>query len=290
MARRALQTLLSSKQPHPVARHLLLPKTPVYYFVKRKKIGSWIYGYVLRAEEHLVLVCTNSRLEGRPLQVAYEYISLVPSSSLLKQLDLIELGFVDGTELEEKESSKTLSDTTTPLAKESTPSSLTLPDESNMVRTVIHDAIPVLQDLRDGSSDFSFPEFLEDSDAALWAVHPNSTTLLAAGTTKVNVSSMDLGVPTPSENPDKGIGQTSVTAPKSNASLQSTEQILLRQIRDIIGCDPVTESKLQFAPRWILDKAIVKEKANYSYQDAYIPVSIRNVPRNSNIISSHHFF
>ncbi len=45
--------------------------------------------------------------------------------------------------------------------------------------------------------------------------------------------------------------------------LESCEQEVLKQIRKVIGDKPVSENKLQFAPRWVIDKAIEKEKKNY---------------------------
>ena len=59
---------------------------------------------------------------------------------------------------------------------------------------------------------------------------------------------------------------------------------------EVVGFKPVTEHKLQFAPRWIIDKAIHKERQNYVNQQAFVPVSIKSIPRSANVITSHHFF
>ncbi len=50
----------------------------------------------------------------------------------------------------------------------------------------------------------------------------------------------------------------------------------------------MSENKLQFAPRWVIYKAIEKEKKKY--KASVEPVSRLNLPRNANMISSHHFF
>ena len=58
----------------------------------------------------------------------------------------------------------------------------------------------------------------------------------------------------------------------------------------MIGYKPVSEFRLQFAPRWLLDKAIETEKQNYFSEGAYEEVKLNTLPRNANIISSQHFF
>ena len=70
--------------------------------------------------------------------------------------------------------------------------------------------------------------------------------------------------------------------------LESTEQILLRQMVEVVVFQPVTEHKIHFAPRGITDKTIESERKNYERKNAFIPVSIKSIPRGSNIISSHH--
>ena len=108
---------------------------------------------------------------------------------------------------------------------------------------------------------------------------------------RLQLPAMDINVPTSTEMLLKDIGETRLAGPKDfNATLSSLKQEELTRIRDLLGDSSVTESKLQFAPRWLLDESIAKEKANYVERGAYQPVSIRDVPRNSSIISSHHFF
>lgn len=56
----------------------------------------------------------------------------------------------------------------------------------------------------------------------------------------------------------------------------------------MVGNRRVRESELEFAPRWITDQAISREKANYD--GCYMETPARQLPRNANIISSHHLF
>ena len=91
--------------------------------------------------------------------------------------------------------------------------------------------------------------------------------------------------------PERHIGSTPVAPPPSlPARLESSEKIILQEIRNVVGDKPVSEFRLQFAPRWLLDKSIDTEKENYFAEGAYEEVDIKTLPRNANIISSHHFF
>ena len=62
----------------------------------------------------------------------------------------------------------------------------------------------------------------------------------------------------------------------------------MQQIRQLLGDKALSENKLEFAPQWIIENA--KEKERMNYESAIDIVNRRNIPRNSNIISSHHFF
>lgn len=70
--------------------------------------------------------------------------------------------------------------------------------------------------------------------------------------------------------PEKDIGETKVTAPPGLPfSLESDEQQVLQQIYATLGDKPISESVLGFAPRWILNNAIEKERKNYADVGAY---------------------
>ena len=91
--------------------------------------------------------------------------------------------------------------------------------------------------------------------------------------------------------PDRDIGSTPIAPPPSlPVRLESSEQSILQSLRTIVGDKPVSEFRLQFAPRWLLDKSIETEKQNYFAENAYEEVYIKTLPRSANIISSHHFF
>ena len=67
-----------------------------------------------------------------------------------------------------------------------------------------------------------------------------------------------------------------------------TEQMLLQQIQAAIGDSDVSLTQLQWAPTWLLDKAVTIEKENYL--KACRPIKLLDLLPRSNVISSHHFF
>ena len=73
------------------------------------------------------------------------------------------------------------------------------------------------------------------------------------------------------------------------STLQSNDQQTLREIYHTIGNRQVTSRDLEFAPAWVIQKAMQKEHRN-NWQDAYEEINDKDVPRNSNIISSHALF
>ena len=58
VSRRALEKLMSSHPAHPLTKSVLSKGVDVYFYVKGAKKASWIKGFVLRAEPHVVRVCT----------------------------------------------------------------------------------------------------------------------------------------------------------------------------------------------------------------------------------------
>lgn len=72
--------------------------------------------------------------------------------------------------------------------------------------------------------------------------------------------------------------------------LQSYEKTILKQLAETSRFEPVSENKLQFATRWVIDKSIQKEKSNYIGQRTFQPIRMSSLPRNANLKSSHHFF
>ena len=88
----------------------------------------------------------------------------------------------------------------------------------------------------------------------------------------------------------KDIGETKLKTPSESETLKSGEQEVLRGIKDVIGFEPVTEAKIRFAPRWIVEKAIMSELENYTEKEAYEEVHVKSLPKDANLISSHCFF
>lgn len=66
------------------------------------------------------------------------------------------------------------------------------------------------------------------------------------------------------------------------------EQGILHEIANVIGSRSVSDSTLEWAPRWVLDKSIASEKGNY--KDAFEEVHYVSVSKNAKLITSHHFF
>ena len=303
VARRALEKLISSHPVHPLKTSVLPRGTSVYFYEKSAKSASWVRGFVLHAKPLVVRVCTRADLSGRSYQVAYEDVRLVPSSSLLFELDKFELGCRD-VQPSEASDGETADDfnaaddlniasdqTTSPIVP---PTELPLgevePLSQERAASVWGEESLALNDL--GAIDPPLDPLLDE--AALWVRHAERSSMLGSSVSpskRLQLPAMDINVPTSTEMLLKDIGETRLAGAKDfNVTLSSLNQEELTRIRDLLGDSPVTESKLQFAPRWLLDESIAKEKVNYVERGAYQPVFIRDVPRNSNIISSHHFF
>jgi Reverse transcriptase (RNA-dependent DNA polymerase) len=94
-----------------------------------------------------------------------------------------------------------------------------------------------------------------------------------------------------SELPLKDVGPIFSTPGPSTyetLGLHATEQSILLRIQAAIGDSDVSASQLQWVPQWILDKAVKGEQTNYL--TACSPVHFRDLPAQSNAISSHFFF
>ena len=102
---------------------------------------------------------------------------------------------------------------------------------------------------------------------------------------------MDVGTPCYFlGNTENDIGSHSGGPANFDYKLESDEQQILRKIRNVAGYEPVLEAIIQFTPSWMIQKAIETELNNYKGEIAYKTVHKCNVPRNSNVVSSHHFF
>ena len=106
---------------------------------------------------------------------------------------------------------------------------------------------------------------------------------------QVELTERDIGAPYNPPSRDKDIGDTEVNSPTCTAAqLESDEPKILEQIKKVIGDNTVSQRKLNPAPQWIIDKAVAKEKDNYD--GCFEEVKIKNLPKDANLITSHHFF
>ena len=98
-----------------------------------------------------------------------------------------------------------------------------------------------------------------------------------------------IGAPDNPPSRDKDIGDSEVKSLTCTAARpESDEQKILQQIKKVIGDNTVSERRLKFAPQWIIDEAIAKEKDNYD--GCFEEVKIKDLPKDANFITAHHFF
>jgi hypothetical protein len=94
-----------------------------------------------------------------------------------------------------------------------------------------------------------------------------------------------------SELPHKDDGNIySIPSPSASETLDlpTTEQSIRLHIRDANGDSDIITNKVQLVPQWHLDKAVEGEQTNYLTTCS--PVHFRDLPAQSNDISSHFFF
>lgn len=306
-SRWALAKLRSGRNPTCLEPTDLPRGTPVYFFKRGDKKRSWRKAFVRSAEEHSVLLSCDPTHTGKPSRAAYEDIRLIPRNTLLQDLNQMDFVFPRSYEITSQDRDD---------AEHEVPAIAPASDveQEHAADEDIAGLSPPGEDL------FSDDENKPDADIAgfspsedvveeahLWQKHPSTASLLCNSRPyRTNEPALDFGrtqeaynagqcnleAPTTSvDNAQKDIGETRVTQPTyPHFSLDSSEQFVLKEIREAIGDKPASESKLQFAPRWLIDKAIEKEKKAYIDNRAFEEVDIKTVPRDSNIISSHHFF
>lgn len=255
--RRALHIFLRSKNTKHISRTLLAPGTPVYFYRKSQSRGAWFPAFVKTTKDHLAILSSTRDLKGTTYSVSYEDLRLQPSSPLLRELERLELGY---TEL--------------PPSREevSNPKNQDVIDKSSPQNT------PLVSFSSDPPMDQELDQPLDFSE---WSSHPRSVAYLS-----------NTQVPPHVDQPSKDIGHTLPSPPPpTQPPLKSASQKILQTLMNQFGSGtPLTEHKLQCAPRWLLDQAIEKEKKAYLERKAYAPVQLQSLPRNANLISSHHFF
>lgn len=98
-----------------------------------------------------------------------------------------------------------------------------------------------------------------------WSVHSLSSSFFAHNVRPIGAPSLDVG----DGLFHTKIGSTVLHFQSIGEGLQSSEQRILREIKAVIGDQPVLQSKLQFAPRWIIKKTIYAKKQSYIDAEAY---------------------
>ena len=96
-ALRVLNRLLSARNPKVLMKSVLSLRTPVFFCVETGKTREWKKGYVVSAQDHILVISKNVEGRGKHLKVAYEGIRLVLETPLLQDLDNMELQTSHGT-------------------------------------------------------------------------------------------------------------------------------------------------------------------------------------------------
>lgn len=70
-----------------------------------------------------------------------------------------------------------------------------------------------------------------------------------------------------------------VTAPSEVPfNIFSAEQKILKELHEVGGKIPTTESRLQGGPRWLIDKCIYTSNENYKREESYREVKLQYLP------------
>ncbi|PXF44165.1 hypothetical protein BWQ96_06074 [Gracilariopsis chorda] len=86
-ARRAIQTLCTSRNPRLPSANQFKEYMLVYYFKRRPKLGSWHVAFVRKVQDHSLLLYSNELYRGPYIRAAYEDVRSVPKSAFLVELD-----------------------------------------------------------------------------------------------------------------------------------------------------------------------------------------------------------
>lgn len=321
-ARRALKLLEKGRAPRTVASSALKRDDKVYYFKRGVKFGTWELGFVRGVDEHLVTISSSANHRGKPIRAAVEDIRKVPTSSLLREVDEIDFIFPRSYAVVDEEELDAERFDSYPMAPifpelegidrppDSQPEATGL-ETPKIVRDDPPPSVPDDVDIgisRDLPSTSDVLDMFEE-ERSLWSSHPTTAALLAhqrprrlnqpvldignalvrkISSLSATVSS-DLTKTRARPEPQKDIGSIPVRAPPMLPHvLQSSEQLILQEIKAVIADKTASEAKLQFVPDWVLKKAMDAERQQYL--ETVKEVDIRSLPRFANIISSHHFF
>ena len=317
MARRSLSLFQKSRVPATLAATDLKKNELVYFFKRSAKFGLWESPYIRDCHLHFAVLSPNQYHIGKPIRAAYEDIRKAPTSPLLQELDRIEFTFprsysVVDEDYEDSEIpvtadipeiypelAKVARNCTYPLTKEKPCQSQSLPDmpapeagddhleiDKEWSNWVAHSSLPTGSSVQKPHRNNKLLE-----DVSLYAVERCNALFGTEYQTSKEASQGDINRTHEPPEPQKDIDGTALMSPPQLPhSLQSSEQLVLHEMKGVVGDGPVSEFKLQFAPRWIIDKAIADEKSNYHDAGAYRELHFRQTPKGTNVITSHHFF
>lgn len=83
--------MLQDSAPRVLPQTIITLRTKIYFFENKNKHGIWRIDYVREAKEHFVVVTQSEFGRGNQIQSAYEDIKLNPYSSLLQEIDDIDM-------------------------------------------------------------------------------------------------------------------------------------------------------------------------------------------------------
>lgn len=247
-AHRALQKAITSRHPNHLTKDDLPFNTKMWVFYNTSKQNEWARWLLATVSkaERHIVYCRRSE-KGPPLTVVYEHVRLAPKGELAN--DLMNLPLEDKL-------SKDTSESTNEYQSMALRKSAFHEDTPSEGRSLMGD---------DDNSD------VEKCD-----------TLLPVGVTESSPLTTDHN-----GNPTNDIGNVSACKnPEHSKSLQSDGQRVLQEIKDVIGSEQDSQSKLVFAPPWIINKSIDAEVSS-NWTEAYTEVNANEIAGDANTISSH---
>lgn len=101
---------------------------------------------------------------------------------------------------------------------------------------------------------------------------------------------IELLAPTSTQNYTKDIESNPFNEPSKDMEVsKSQEQLMLQSLRNTIGDNRASETRLQCASQWILEKIIKRKEYNFANKKAYEEVCVKSLRRKANLITSHCF-
>lgn len=242
-------------------------------------------------------VSRSSDLNSKAIHASFEDIRLKPESSLLRELDDMDFRFLMSySVVEEDLDFEQYGNEMPALLPELHESNTHIQHDQGIAHFQENDTgDPSLQQLELDSAENVADLF--QKECTLWTAHPSNNALFSISKPfdrpEADIGPISSLVCLTKEHdpprPDKDIGNVPIRPPPNIPyKLDSSEQEVLKWAYSMLGDQTISEARLEFLPRWIIDKSISKEKANYA--TAYEELDIASLPKEANLISSHHFF